>query len=95
MSAENPELQSQTSIKIATARQKKDAADQAFKEGNIKSALMSYHESLMYLLGLDKNALQSIGMSTQPAQPASGSSDKTEQKERTEVTSQPRIFRQE
>jgi len=86
MSAERPELQSQTAMKLTTAKQKKDTADQAFKEGNVKSALMSYHESLMYLLGLDKNALQSIGMaSPTPAQPASGSSDKTEQKEKTEV----------
>jgi hypothetical protein len=37
MSAENPELQSQTAIKLATARQKKDIADQAFKEGNVKA----------------------------------------------------------
>jgi hypothetical protein len=37
MSAENPELQSQTAIKLATARQKKGIADQAFKEGNVKA----------------------------------------------------------
>jgi hypothetical protein len=37
MSAENPELQSQTAMKLATAKQKKDTADQAFKEGNVKA----------------------------------------------------------
>ncbi|KAF9533859.1 hypothetical protein CPB83DRAFT_831680 [Crepidotus variabilis] len=55
-------MSSPTAHKLATARQKKDTADQAFKIGNTKDALKSYHESLMYLLGLDKNALQSIGM---------------------------------
>jgi len=37
MSAGDPELQSATAMKLATARQKKDAADQAFKEGNVKA----------------------------------------------------------
>lgn len=37
MSSEDPELQSATAKKLATAKQKKDAADQAFKEGNVKS----------------------------------------------------------
>jgi tetratricopeptide (TPR) repeat protein len=51
-----------TAQKIATAKEKKEAGDQAFKRGNSRDALKSYHEALMYLLGLDKNALQSVGM---------------------------------
>jgi hypothetical protein len=37
MPAESPELQSQTAMKLATAKQKKDTGDQAFKEGNAKA----------------------------------------------------------
>jgi len=70
----------QTALKLATAKQKKDAADQAFKLGNVKDALKSYHEALMYLLGLDKNALQSLGMSAPPPP-----HDASKGKERTEV----------
>jgi len=73
---------SATASKIATARQKKDTADEAFKTGNMKDALKSYHEALMFLLGLDKNALQSLGMSTPP--PADVT-DASKGKERTEV----------
>lgn len=72
---------STTALKLATARQKKDTADQAFKVGNVKDALKSYHEALMYLLGLDKNALQALGMaSPPPADVTEGSKgkDKTE-----------------
>ncbi|CAA7267065.1 unnamed protein product [Cyclocybe aegerita] len=71
-----------TAQKVSTAKQKKDTADQAFKLGNTKDALKAYHEALMYLLGLDKNALQSIGMA---AKPAEGSSGEGKDKERTEV----------
>jgi len=49
-----------TAHKIATAKQLKDTADQAFKAGKTKDALMSYHQSLMYLIGLDKNALKGL-----------------------------------
>ncbi|KAF8150660.1 hypothetical protein B0H34DRAFT_729735 [Crassisporium funariophilum] len=76
------DVSSPTALKVATAKQKKDAADQAFKLGNTKDALKSYHEALMYLIGLDKNALQSIGMvATPPADATAGSKEK----ERTEV----------
>ncbi|KAG2130839.1 uncharacterized protein EDB93DRAFT_1212576 [Suillus bovinus] len=56
--------------KLATARSKKDAGDAAFKVGDIKSALRSYHETLLYLHGIDKNALQSLGMAG-PSSPSS------------------------
>ncbi|KAJ3515488.1 hypothetical protein NLJ89_g1718 [Agrocybe chaxingu] len=71
-----------TAQKVSTAKQKKDTADQAFKLGNTKDALKAYHEALMYLLGLDKNALQSIGMA---AKPVDGSSGEGKDKERTEA----------
>ncbi|KAF8071883.1 hypothetical protein FPV67DRAFT_1447350 [Lyophyllum atratum] len=94
MSEQSPELQSATEMKLATARQKKDTADQAFKQGNVKAGrlliiyvldyipLISLSEALMYLLGLDKNALQSIGIgSPAPVQDKDGK----EAKEKTEV----------
>lgn len=76
------DLPSATALKIATARQRKNTADEAFKSGNVKDALKSYHEALMYLLGLDKNALQSLGMS---APPPADVTDASKGKERTEV----------
>jgi len=76
------DLPSATALKLATARQKKDKADEAFKSGNVKDALKSYHEALLYILGLDKNALQSLGMS---ASPPADVTDASKGKERTEV----------
>lgn len=76
------DIPSSTAHKLATAKQKKDTADQAYKIGNVKDALKSYHEALMYLLGLDKNALQSIGVVSKPAS-ADDATGKA--KERTEV----------
>ncbi|KIK10190.1 hypothetical protein K443DRAFT_670815 [Laccaria amethystina LaAM-08-1] len=75
-----PELSSPTALKLATAKQKKEAGDQAFKNGNVKDALRSYHESLMFLVGLDKNALQSVGMVPKPTSgdPVSDAKEKTE-----------------
>ncbi|KAF9048424.1 hypothetical protein BJ165DRAFT_1459447 [Panaeolus papilionaceus] len=71
-----------TAQKLITAKQKKETADQAFKLGQTKDALRSYHEALMYLLGLDKNALQSIGIASRPV---SNASDAGKEKEKTEV----------
>lgn len=48
MSAENPELQSATALKLSTAKQKKDAADQAFKEGNVKAGEWDWLLSLAH-----------------------------------------------
>jgi len=78
------DVSSLTAQKLATAKQKKDTADQAFKQGKVKDALKAYHEALMYLLGLDKNALQSIGIASKPA-PSSDPADGSKAKERTEV----------
>ncbi|KAL1727292.1 hypothetical protein EV714DRAFT_217567 [Schizophyllum commune] len=56
-----------TEQKLNTAKQFKQTADQAFKEGKIREALMSYHSSLMYLNGLDKNAMAAVsGKQNQP-----------------------------
>jgi len=85
MSGSAPDLSSATAQKLATAKQKKDTADEAFKQGNVKDALKSYHESLMYLLGLDKNALQSIGIAPKPAPLSSDKAEDSKVKERTEV----------
>ncbi|KAH9481583.1 Tetratricopeptide repeat protein 9A [Psilocybe cubensis] len=80
------DVPSATAQKIAIAKQKKDAGDQAFKLGNVKDALKSYHEALMYLLGLDKNALQNISGPSRPADPASSDPTKgAAVKEKTEV----------
>jgi len=84
MSEEMPELTSATAIKLATAKQKKETADQAFKQGNVRGALSGYHESLMYLLGLDKNALQSLGVKPSNSQPDTKDA-KDKEKEKTEV----------
>jgi len=82
MAEELGDVPSATALKLATAKQKKDTADEAFKTGNVKDALKSYHEALMYLLGLDKNALQSLGMS---ASPPADVTDASKGKEKTEV----------
>ncbi|PVF95674.1 TPR-like protein [Serendipita vermifera] len=46
--------------KIETAKEKKNAADAAFKAGDIQKALLNYHEALMYLQGIDKNLLSAM-----------------------------------
>jgi len=74
-----------TEIKLATAKQKKDSADQAFKQGDTKAALMSYHQALMFLLGLDKNALQSIGVGPSATSSPSTSKAAKDVKEKTEI----------
>ncbi|KAI0065329.1 TPR-like protein [Artomyces pyxidatus] len=44
--------------KLAIARQKKDVGDQAFKAGKVQEALRGYHESLLYLQGIDKSGVR-------------------------------------
>ncbi|KAJ7170835.1 hypothetical protein C8R43DRAFT_1150277 [Mycena crocata] len=82
-----------TAQKVAIAKEKKETADQAFKEGKI-SEVKSYNalnvafKSLMYLLGLDKNALQGMGMGSPTPPPAASSSSAppdAKAKEKTEV----------
>lgn len=55
--------------KLATAKKFKETGDDAFKSGNPKGALASYHSSLSYLLGLDKSALKAIGIGSPPEIP--------------------------
>ncbi|KAE9405116.1 TPR-like protein [Gymnopus androsaceus JB14] len=59
------------------AKKQKEAGDKAFREGDLKAALASYHGALMYAQGLDKNAFRSMGMGA----PASGG----QEQEKTEV----------
>jgi len=47
--------------KIATAKEKKEVADQAFKSGDLKHALRAYHEALLYLKGIDRNTSRAMG----------------------------------
>lgn len=72
-----------TEQKIVTAKQKKDTADQAFKAGRLQDALRSYHESLMYLLGIDKNALKGL-TGNAPPEPINEGEEK-KKPEKTEV----------
>jgi len=76
---------SPTAAKLATGKQKKDDGDQFFKQGKVKEALVSYHGSLMYLLGLDKNAMQGLGVVPPPPPVTAGASSSAEAKEKTEV----------
>ncbi|KAH7884441.1 hypothetical protein F5I97DRAFT_1889571 [Phlebopus sp. FC_14] len=72
--------------KLATARAKKDTGDAAFKSGDLKSALRSYHEALMYLHGIDKNALKSLGMASPSRLPTSAVDEAASaREEKTEV----------
>ncbi|KAF7312437.1 TPR-like protein [Mycena indigotica] len=43
--------------KLKIGKDKKDAADEAFKQGQTAKALMEYHGALLYLLGLNKDAM--------------------------------------
>ncbi|KAJ7593330.1 hypothetical protein C8J56DRAFT_930836 [Mycena floridula] len=67
--------------KLDTARAKKDEGDAAFKAGKAQEALMAYHQALMYLHGLDKSALTSLGMTSTPKPSADGGAAK----EKTEI----------
>ncbi|THV07323.1 TPR-like protein [Dendrothele bispora CBS 962.96] len=64
--------------KLATGKQHKDTADQAFKTGDTKTALASYHTALMYLQGLDKNAMKSLGLPGSVPPKDGGLNEKTE-----------------
>ncbi|OCH93031.1 TPR-like protein [Obba rivulosa] len=61
--------------KIATAKEKKEVADQAFKSGDLKAALRSYYEALLYLKGIDRNTTRAMGG---PALDAAAEKPKTE-----------------
>ncbi|KAF8515531.1 hypothetical protein JB92DRAFT_3154882 [Gautieria morchelliformis] len=64
--------------KLAIAKQKKEAADQAFRTGDIKDALRAYHESLLYLNGIDKCVRGPIQGLQFPRLPRHGENRKTE-----------------
>ncbi|KXN91620.1 Tetratricopeptide repeat protein 9C [Leucoagaricus sp. SymC.cos] len=77
-------IRTSTEAKLNTGKQKKDAGDQAFKKGDTQGALKSYYEALMYLLGIDKTGLQSLGL-FQPPTSASDATKDPKLKEKTEV----------
>ncbi|KAK7463503.1 hypothetical protein VKT23_006851 [Stygiomarasmius scandens] len=67
--------------KLATGKKHKDTADQAFKDGDTKTALSQYHFALMYLQGLDKSAMKSLGLvgsNTTPPKEGEALNEKTE-----------------
>ncbi|KIM80494.1 hypothetical protein PILCRDRAFT_822592 [Piloderma croceum F 1598] len=84
-STEQVELDPAIQAKINVAKQKKDTGDQAFKAGDVKAALRSYHESLMYLLGIDKNALKGLPGGPAPEPITNGEEKKPEKTEVDEI----------
>ncbi|KAK0469700.1 uncharacterized protein EV420DRAFT_1496176 [Desarmillaria tabescens] len=60
--------------KLETGKQHKETGDQAFKTGDYKAALSAYYMALMYLQGLDKNAIP--GMSVMPSRAEEENADK-------------------
>ncbi|KAJ8495039.1 hypothetical protein ONZ45_g13023 [Pleurotus djamor] len=52
--------------KLVIAKQHKETGDVAFKEGKTKDALRSYHSSLLYLAGIDKNSTDGLGINAPP-----------------------------
>ncbi|KAI6108068.1 hypothetical protein F5141DRAFT_1005355, partial [Pisolithus sp. B1] len=70
--------------KVSTGRSKKDAGDAAFKSGDIKSALRSYHEAVMYLAGIDRRVIANAKNIFDMGAPAA-SSDESQGEGKTEV----------
>ncbi|KAK2460973.1 hypothetical protein APHAL10511_007443 [Amanita phalloides] len=68
--------------KIDEAKQRKETGDQAFKTGNLKDALLSYHQALLYLIGLDKSEYENL----KGAPPPEPGSQKAEQKSEIDDT---------
>ncbi|PIL35515.1 transporter [Ganoderma sinense ZZ0214-1] len=72
--------------KFNVAKGKKDAGDEAFKNGDLDVAIRNYHEALMYLKGLDKNAAQrALGQPVPQPPPIEAVNQAAEEKQRTEV----------
>ncbi|KAG9027572.1 hypothetical protein FRB95_007603 [Tulasnella sp. JGI-2019a] len=65
----------ETEAKMKIGREKKEAGDKSFKEGDTKAALRQYHEAMMYVQGIDKSVLGAIDQS---AKTEDGKSPKTE-----------------
>jgi len=70
--------------KLEIAKQRKETGDQAFKTGEIRQALRSYHEALLYLQGIDKNLLDSMSGNGAPS-PLNSPPQNDEDKEPTEI----------
>ncbi|KZV74359.1 hypothetical protein PENSPDRAFT_749316 [Peniophora sp. CONT] len=63
-----------TETKLQTARVNKAKADEAFKQGDVKAALLSYHTALMYLKGINKQDVSGAMAANNPA-PAEGAAE--------------------
>ncbi|KAF7797314.1 hypothetical protein EIP86_008509 [Pleurotus ostreatoroseus] len=50
----------ETEFKISIAKEKKETGDQAFKTGDLTTALRSYHEAVMYLEGINKSGAANV-----------------------------------
>ncbi|TBU41938.1 TPR-like protein [Dichomitus squalens] len=72
--------------KFNVAKEKKAAGDEAFKSNDLVGALRYYHQALLYLKGLDKNATQkALGQPVPPPPPIEAVNQAAEEKQRTEV----------
>ncbi|KAI9066225.1 hypothetical protein FKP32DRAFT_1589733 [Trametes sanguinea] len=72
--------------KLETAKELKEKGDKSFQEGKLKDALASYHSSLLYLHGLDKNSLQkALGQPLPPPPPIEAVDQAAQEKPKTEV----------
>ncbi|KAH9902718.1 hypothetical protein C8Q73DRAFT_671496 [Cubamyces lactineus] len=72
--------------KLNTAKELKEKGDKAFQEGRLKDALASYHQSILYLSGLDKNALQkALGQPVPEPPPIEAVDQAAQEKPKTEV----------
>jgi len=56
----NFDSKSDVESKLKIARDKKAVGDEHFRKGEIQPALRNYHESLLYLQGLDKSVLNAV-----------------------------------
>ncbi|KAI0787610.1 hypothetical protein C8Q74DRAFT_1252825 [Fomes fomentarius] len=72
--------------KFNTAKEKKAAGDEAFKHNDIATAFRHYHEALLFLKGLDKNATQrALGQPVPQPPPIESVSQSADEKAKTEV----------
>ncbi|KAH9945138.1 TPR-like protein [Epithele typhae] len=76
--AVSPDSESITS-KFNKAKDLKAAGDEAFKAQNWQGTLLKYHEALLYLKGLDKNATQkALGAPVPPPPPVDAAASQDE-----------------
>ncbi|KAI0775160.1 hypothetical protein BD413DRAFT_533621 [Trametes elegans] len=72
--------------KLNTAKRFKEDGDKAFQESDVKTALRAYHQAILYLKGLDKNALQkALGQPIPPPPPIEAVDQAAQEKPRTEI----------